>query len=48
MKRWARWFYIALALIALAEILVPHLFPKDHAHFWFEDIWAWGSIYGLL
>jgi hypothetical protein len=43
-----RWFYISLPLIALAEILVPLLFPADHAHFWFEDLWAWGSGYGLL
>jgi hypothetical protein len=43
-----RWFYVALAGIALAEILVPHLLPTDHAHFAFEDWPAWGSIYGLV
>lgn len=48
MKGWARWLYITLTLIALAEILAPRLFPKDHAHFWFEDLPAWGSGYGLL
>ena len=43
-----RWFYAALAAFALAEIAVPTLFSTDHAHFWFEDIPAWGSIYGLV
>ena len=43
-----RWFYISLTVIALAEILVPRLFHADHAHFWFEDLPAWGSGYGLL
>jgi hypothetical protein len=45
---WKRWSYFSLAVIALAEILVPRLFPADHAHFWFEDLPAWGSGYGLL
>ena len=43
-----RWFYLSLAVIALGEILVPRLFHSDHAHFWFEDLPAWGSGYGLL
>jgi hypothetical protein len=43
-----RWFYTSLVVIALAEILVPRLFHPDHAHFWFEDLPAWGSGYGLL
>ena len=47
MKNVTRWFYAALAAFALAEIAVP-LFSTDHAHFWFEDIPAWGSIYGLV
>jgi hypothetical protein len=45
---WKRWLYIALIAIALAEILAPHVLPQDHAHFWFEDLPAWGSGYGLL
>ena len=48
MKHVTRWFYAALAAFALAEIAVPPLFSTDHAHFWFEDIPAWGSIYGLV
>lgn len=43
-----RGFYATLVLIALAEILVPFVLPKDHAHFWFEDLPAWGSGYGLV
>lgn len=46
--KWKRWCYGALAIIALAEILAPRLFHADHAHFWFEDLPAWGSAYGLL
>ncbi|MGH9324538.1 MAG: hypothetical protein ACRD21_20980 [Vicinamibacteria bacterium] len=41
-------FYGALAVIALAELLVPRLFPQDHAHFGFEDLPAFGSVYGLV
>lgn len=43
-----RWFYASLALIALGEIAVHFLFPADQAHFWFEDLPAWGSLYGLI
>jgi len=48
MKNVTRWFYAALAAFALAEIAVPAVFSTDHAHFWFEDIPAWGSISGLV
>ena len=44
----ARWVYAVLAVFALGEFVVPRLFAPDHAHFWFEDIPAWGSIYGLV
>lgn len=43
-----QWFYGALAAIAVGEIAVPRLFDSDHAHFWFEDLLAWGSLYGLI
>jgi hypothetical protein len=43
-----RLFYAVLAVFALAEIAAPPLFTTDHAHFWFEDIPAWGSMYGLV
>jgi hypothetical protein len=38
----------ALAALAVGEAAVPLLFEMDHAHFWFEDIPAWGSLYGLV
>jgi hypothetical protein len=47
-EKWKRWGYGSLVAIALAEILAPYVFPPDHAHFWFEDLPAWGSGYGLL
>jgi hypothetical protein len=37
-----------LAILALSEIAAPLLFQRDPAHFWFEDLPAWGSIYGLV
>jgi hypothetical protein len=43
-----RWFYVALAALALGEIVIPRLFHGDHAHFWFENLPAWGSLYGLI
>lgn len=43
-----RWCYIGLAAIAIIEIAVPYLLHTDHAHFWFEDLPAWGSLYGLM
>ena len=49
-----RWFYMSLAVMALAEIVValaqlvvPNMFHGGD-HFWFENyIPAWGSLYGL-
>jgi hypothetical protein len=41
-------FYAVLAAIALGEIVGPRLFEGDHAHFWFEDLPAWGSLFGLV
>ena len=38
-----------MAVILLAELLLPLLFHSDHArHFWFDKIPAWGSLYGLV
>ncbi len=42
-----RCFYVGLALIALAEIILPLVFHGDHSHFSFERFPAWGSLYGL-
>jgi hypothetical protein len=47
-KTWKRWGYVALLAIALAEILWPLLFHQEPAHFWFEDVPAFGSVYGFI
>lgn len=43
-----RWFYIGLAAVALAEIVLPRLFHGEHPHFRFESWPAFGSFYGLV
>ena len=43
-----RWSYTVLAVLALGEAVAPRLFYTDPAHFWFEDLPAWGSLYGLV
>ena len=43
-----RWFYVGLAVAALAEIVLPLLFHGGHAHFSFESFPAWGSLYGFV
>jgi hypothetical protein len=43
-----RWFYAGLVALALSEVVIPRLFYTDRAHFWFEDLPDWGSIYGLV
>ena len=43
-----RWSYAVLAAIAIGEIVVPRLTGAEHPHFWFEDLPAWGSLYGLV
>ena len=42
-----RWFYVGLAVVALAEIVLPLIFQGAHPHFSFESFPAWGSLYGL-
>lgn len=42
-----RWFYVGLAVVALAEIVLPFVFHEEH-HFSFESWPAFGSIYGLV
>jgi hypothetical protein len=42
------WLCAALVVIALSEIAVPFLSGAHDAHFWFEDVPAWGSLYGLV
>ena len=43
-----RLFYAGLTALALSEAVVPGFFYTDRAHFWFEDLPAWGSLYGLV
>lgn len=45
--RLKRLFYVGLAIVALAESVLPLLFHGGEHHFSFESIPAWGSIYGL-
>ncbi len=42
-----RWFYVGLAAVVVAEVVLPLVFPGDHSHFGFEHFPAWGSLYGL-
>lgn len=46
--RLKRWFYVGLAVVALAEIVLPLVFRGGHPHFSFESFPAWGSLYGLI
>ena len=48
LKRVTRWFYAGLAVLALAEFAAPRLFHGEPADFWFEDLPAWESFYGLI
>jgi hypothetical protein len=46
-RRLKRWFYGLLIVVALAEIVLPHIFHEE-THFAFENFPAWGSLYGLI
>jgi hypothetical protein len=46
--RLKRLAYAILAAVALAEAILPRIFPGGESHFAFEDFPAWGSIYGFL
>jgi hypothetical protein len=48
LTRMKRWFHVSLGAIALSEVVVPRLLHAEPAHFWFEDLPAFGSIYGLV
>jgi hypothetical protein len=47
-SRIKRWLYAALALVFVAEIVLPRLFHGAESHFRFEDFPAWGSIFGFI
>ena len=42
-----RWFYAGLAALVIVEIAAALVLYPDHGHFSFEDLPAWGSLYGL-
>ena len=48
LARLKRWFYGSLAVIAVVEFAAPRLFHAEAAEFWFEDLPAWESLYGLV
>lgn len=48
LARIKRWSYVALAVVALAEMVLPAVFDGRHSHFGFEELPAWGSLYGLF
>jgi hypothetical protein len=43
-----RWFYVSLGAIVIAEIAAPYVLHDDHIYFPFENLPAWGSVYGLI
>jgi len=45
--RLKRWSYAGLGAVALAEIVLPRIFPSGESYFSFEDFPAWGSLYGF-
>jgi hypothetical protein len=47
-RRWTGLLFVAFVAIALSEFGVPRIFGGDRAHFWFEDLPVWGSLYGLV
>jgi hypothetical protein len=47
-RRLKRLAYSVLAVVALTEAALPRILHGDKAHFSFEEIPAWGSIYGLI
>ena len=47
-KRIKLCFYVVLAVVAAAEIVLPLVVHGGHHHFSFESWPAWGSLYGLI
>lgn len=41
-------FYISLAIIALLEIVFIYGFHLGYGHFWFENLPAFGTVYGFI
>ena len=43
-----RRLYAAAAAVMLAEAVLPCIFRGGESHFAFEDLPAWGSLYGFV
>lgn len=43
-----RAFIASLVLVAGLELVLPLVFHGDHAHFAFERLPCWGSLYGFV
>lgn len=43
-----RVFYFLLFIIALGEIITVNILHLGHGYFWFEELPAFGSAYGLI
>jgi hypothetical protein len=48
LRRLKRGFYASLAVLAISEFALPRVLGTGEAHFWFEEIPAWGSAYGFI
>jgi uncharacterized membrane protein len=48
LKRLKVAFYVALAVIAIAEFALPRLLHAEEPELWFEELPAWESVYGLI
>ena len=48
LSRIKRASYAGLAVVALAETVLPRIFSASEPHFAFEDLPAFGSLYGLV
>ena len=48
LARIKRWLYAGLVVVGIAEIVLPHIFHSGESHFWFEDLPAWGALYGFI
>ena len=43
-----RAFYASLAVVALADIALPRMFPGGETHFPFEEFPGWDTLYGFV
>lgn len=40
--------WVVLAVLVSAEVVVVNVLHLAHPHFWFEEVPAFGSLYGLI